>query len=181
MNGIKNIRIKSEKEEHDFIFICGILAVFFLILLAMPSFFLLSNENITAEKPDGPPLFRPSSENMTAKKFSKYSAALSLAEVGIERAVWELNHGDISSWQGNSLVRTMTISSFQNPSGIVIGKVEVRIEKPDGDNPIVESTGRVFYTDYLLGAKKSRVMLQKQARIVLEKNGHHEYQPMESN
>lgn len=181
MNGTSNIHLKKGKEEHDFAFICGVLAVSFLILLAMPSFFLLSNESISAKRPDESTLFRPSYENMSTKKSSKYSDALSLAEVGIQRAVWELNHGDISSWKGNSQIRVMTISSFHGTDGEVIGDIEIKVEKPNGDNPVVESTGRVSYTDSLLGSQKARIVLQRQARVVLEKKGQHEYQPVESN
>ena len=118
---------------------------------------------------------------MSTKKSSKYSAALLLAKVGIERAVWELNHGNISSWSGDESLRTMTISSFNTPDGDVIGDIDVRVENPGTDNPVVESTGRVAYTDSLLGSRKARIVLQRQARVVLEKNGHRGYQPMENN
>ena len=177
MNGIRKICSKKGRKEYDFIFICGTLVVSFLILLAMPCFFLLSNEGLTTERSNMLTLFRPSIEDMNAKKSSRYSAALSLAEVGIRRAIWELNHGNISSWQGNSRVRTMTISSLHHgPNGQMKGDVEIKVERPDGDNPVVESTGRVAYTDSLLGAKKSKIMLQRQARVVLEKKGQRGYQ-----
>ncbi|MEE9389628.1 MAG: hypothetical protein V3U91_00135 [Candidatus Aminicenantaceae bacterium] len=55
------------------------------------------------------------------------------------------------------------------------------MEKPEGDNPVVESTGRVTYTDSLLGSQKARILLQRPARVILEKNGHRGYQLMESN
>ncbi|UCC40124.1 MAG: hypothetical protein JSV96_01310 [Candidatus Aminicenantes bacterium] len=180
MNRIKIISSKREKEEHNSIIICGILAVSFLILLITPSFLLLSNEIITAEISSESALFRPSSENMVAMKSSKYSAALSLAKVGIERAVWDLNQGNFSSWEGNGRVRTMTISSFHGSDGQVIGDIEIRVEKPDGDNPVVESTGRVTYSDSLFGTQKAKIVLQRQIRVVLEKKGHHKYQPIES-
>jgi hypothetical protein len=176
VDGIRKISSKKAREEHDFSFICGSLVVSFLILLAMPCFLRLANESLAAQRSYGSVLFPPSQENRMDKKSSKYSAALLLAKVGIERAVWELNHGNISSWQGNSQVRTMTISSFQDLKGQVMGDVEIKVERPDGNNPVVESTGRVAYTDSLLGGKRAKIMLQRQARVVLEKKGHHGYQ-----
>lgn len=181
MNGIRKIGSKKGKGEYDFIYICGTLIVSFLIFLAMPCFFLLSNERLTPERSYASTLFQPSKENMVVKKLSNYSAALALAKVGIERAVWELNHGNISNWQGNSQVRRMTIFSFRGANGKVLGDIEIKVEKPEGDNPVVESTGRVTYTDSLLGSQKARILLQRPARVILEKNGHRGYQLMESN
>ena len=57
-------------------------------------------------------------------------------------------------------MRTMTISSFQTPDGNVIGDIEIRVEDPDGDNPVVSSSGRVALVE-------SRVLF-KCARVVLE-------------
>jgi len=78
----------------------------------------------------------------------------------VERAIWELNYGDISSWTGDDTLRTMGISSFQTSDGNVIGDIEIRVEDPDGDNPVVSSSGRVALVE-------SRV-LYKGARVVLE-------------
>lgn len=181
MDDIREIGSRKGREEPDFTFICGTLVVSCLILFAMPCFFLLSDGSLTAERSYGSALFQPPKENMVDKKSSKYSAALLLAKVGIERAVWELNHGDISNWQGNSQVRTMIISSFRGPNGQVMGDVEIRVEQLNRDNPVVESTGRVTYTDSLLGSRKARILLQRQARVILEKNGHRGYQLMENN
>jgi len=46
-------------------------------------------------------------------------AALNLAEAGLERAIWELNYGDISSWAGDGLLRTCSLSSVQAPGGTI--------------------------------------------------------------
>jgi Tfp pilus assembly protein PilX len=134
--------LKRRNEEKGFVLIVGLLVMTVLLLLAVPFLYQLSFEN-----------------RLTVKSY-KSSAALSLAEAGVERAIWELNYGDISTWDGDSSLRTMTISSFQTPDGNVIGDIEIRVEAPDGDNPVVSSSGRVALVE-------SRV-LYKCARVVLE-------------
>jgi len=118
---------RSKYEEQGFILVVGVIVMAFLLLLALPF------------------LFQLSAEYRLTNKTYKSSAALSLAEAGVERAIWELNYGDISSWSGDSSLRTMTISSFQAAEGNVIGDVEIKVEEPDADDPVVESTGRVSY------------------------------------
>jgi len=133
---------KSKNEEKGFVLIVGLIVMTVLLLLAVPFLYQLSFEN-----------------RLTVKSY-KSSAALSLAEAGVERAIWELNYGDISSWTGDDTLRTMGISSFQTSDGNVIGDIEIRVEDPDGDNPVVSSSGRVALVE-------SRV-LYKGARVVLE-------------
>ena len=143
--GMKNIKIRirlKKGENEGSILIIGVIIMAFLLLLAAP--FLLQT----------------SVENRLMDKSYRSSAALSLAEAGIERAIWELNYGDISTWDGDSSLRTMTISSLQASGGNVIGDIEIRVEDPDGDNPVVSSSGRVALVE-------SRV-LYKGARVVLE-------------
>lgn len=118
---------RSKYEEQGFILVVGVIVMAFLLLLALPFLFQLSTEY-----------------RLTNKTY-KSSAALSLAEAGVERAIWELNYGDISIWSGDSSLRTMTISSFQAAEGNVIGDVEIKVVEPDADDPVVESTGRVSY------------------------------------
>ncbi len=142
MNKMRNKDIKSKHKEQGFTLIIGVIIMAFLLLLAAPFLFQTSFEN-----------------RLTAKSY-KSSVALSLAEAGVERAIWELNYVDISSWSGDSSLRTMTISSLQASGGDVIGDIEIRIEDPDGDNPVVSSSGRVALVE-------SRV-LHKCARVVLE-------------
>ena len=83
MNGIRKIGSKKEKGEYDFIYICGALVVSFLIFLAMPSFFLLSNEKLTPERSYASTLFQPSKENMAVNKLSKYSQLVVLFGLGL--------------------------------------------------------------------------------------------------
>ncbi|GAH36792.1 unnamed protein product, partial [marine sediment metagenome] len=65
-----------------------------------------------------------------------------------------------TTWAGDSALRTMAISSFQTSDGNVIGDIEIMVEDPDGDNPVVSSSGRVALVE-------SRVLF-KCARVVLE-------------
>jgi len=118
---------KSKNEEQGFVLIVGLLVMAVLLLLAVPFLYQLSFEN-----------------RLTTKSY-KSSAAISLAEAGVERAIWELNYGNISSWTGDDTLRTMGISSFQAAGGNVIGDVGVRVVDPTADHPIVESRGTVSY------------------------------------
>ena len=126
--------------------IIAVMVMTFLLLLPVPFLFQLSNNNRLTEKSD------------------KSTAAISLAEAGIERAIWELNHGDISNWEGDSDLRTMIISNFQASSENIIGDIEIRVENPEGESPVVESTGRVPYTGSLIVARTARVVLIEESR-----------------
>jgi len=134
--------LKRKNEEKGFVLVVGMLVMAVLLLLAVPFLYQLSFEN-----------------KLTNKSY-KSSAALSLAEAGVERAIWELNYGDITTWAGDSALRTMTISSFQTPDGNVMGDIEIKVEDHDGDNPVVSSLGSVALVE-------SRVLF-KCARVVLE-------------
>jgi hypothetical protein len=118
---------KSKNEEKGFVLVVGLIVMMVLLLLAVPFLYQLSFEN-----------------RLTTKSY-KSSAALSLAEAGVERTIWELNYGDISSWTGDDTLRTMGISSFQAAGGNVIGDVGIKIVDPNADHPIVESRGTVPY------------------------------------
>ena len=127
MNKTRRKSVKNRDKERGFILVVGMIVMTFLLLLALPF------------------LFQTSVESRLTDKSYKVSTALSLAEAGIERAIWELNYGDISSWTGDDTLRTMSISSLQASGGNVIGDIEIRVVEPDADDPVVESTGRVAY------------------------------------
>lgn len=147
------IRIKVKKGKNEgSILIIGVTIMAFLLVFAVPL------------------LFQSPAENKAADKSSCYSAALSLAEAGVERAIWEMNHGNISGWKGNSKFRMLTISSIQAPEVNVIGDIEIRVEEPDGENPVVKSTGRVAYTDSLAEGKTARIVLERSSRVALERS-----------
>jgi len=143
---VKEIKkdFKRRNEEQGFVLIVGMVVMSFLLLLAIPFLYQLSFEN-----------------KLTNKSY-KSSAALSLAEAGVERAIWELNYGDISTWAGDISLRTMTISSFQTPDGNVIGDIEIRVEDPDGDNPVVSSLGTVALVESRVLSKCARVVLEEE-------------------
>ena len=135
--------INKRKEEQGSVLVLGILFLTFMLLLAVPFLFMISNENRLSEKS------------------YKSMAALSLAEAGIERAIWELNSGDILSWSGDSSLRTMNISSFQTVDGNAVGSIDIRVEDPEGDHPVIESTGRMPYLGSLAVDRTARVVLER--------------------
>jgi hypothetical protein len=138
----RNAKIMRRNEEQGSVLVFSVLVLTILVLFAAPFLFQLSNEH-----------------KLTDKSF-KSMAALSLAEAGVERAIWELNHGNILSWSGDDSLRTMAISSFQTSDGIVIGDIDIRIENPLGANPVIEATGRVPYPGSLEVTRTTRVELE---------------------
>lgn len=147
------IRIKRGRRDGS-ILIMGMTALAFLLVFAVPH------------------LFQQSPVNKVTDKSANYSAALSLAEVGVERVIWELNYGDISTWKGDSTLRTLTISSYQAPASEVIGDIEIMVEDPEGENPRVKSTGRVAYSSPLAEGRTARVYLERTSRVGLERSGY---------
>ncbi len=123
----RKTRIEKKHQEQGFVLLVALIVMVFLLLLVAPFLFQLSNDSILATKN------------------CKSSKALSLAEAGIERTIWELNYGDISGWDGDSSERTLTISGFQTAAGEVVGDIEITITDPEGDDPIIESNGRVVF------------------------------------
>jgi hypothetical protein len=119
--------VEGRHKEQGFVLVIGVVVMAVLLLLAIPFLYQISFEN-----------------KLTTKSY-KSSAAMSLAEAGVDRAIWELNYGDISGWTGDDTLRTMAISSFQAAGGNVIGDVGIRVVDPTADHPIVESKGTVLY------------------------------------
>jgi len=78
----------------------------------------------------------------TDRSFKSY-AALNLAEAGVEQALWELNDGNISNWEGTSDERTLTLSSIQAANGSIVGDVVITVSELNEDNPVILSTGKV--------------------------------------
>lgn len=135
--------INKRKEERGAVLVIGVLFLTFMLLLAVPFLFQVSNERRSSEK--------------SYKAF----AALSMAEAGVERAIWELNSGDIYSWSGTSTLRTMNIASFLTSDGETMGSIDIRVVDPEGDTPVVESTGQVPYIGSLTVDRTARVELWK--------------------
>lgn len=140
MNENKN-KMRGNIHEEGMVLVIGVIIMAFLLLLVLPFLYQLSAEN-----------------RLTDKSF-KSCTALSMAEAGLERAVWELNFGDITTWDGDSSLRTLTITSFQTPSGKVMGDIEIKVYNPETKLPVVESRGLVSYSDSALMAKATRAEL----------------------
>ena len=92
-----------------------------------------------------PFLFKLSGEYRNTDRTFKSMAALNLAEAGVEQAIWELNHGDISTWTGDSTTRTLTLSSVQTSEGDTVGDIVISISNPESSSPVVESTGKILF------------------------------------
>jgi hypothetical protein len=120
-------KLSDREKEQGSILVISTLIMTLLLIMAVPFLFQLSTENRLSEKS------------------YRSLAAVSLAEAGVERAIWELNHGDISTWSGDSSLRTMAISSFQAAGENVIGDIEIKVTDPEGENPMVEASGTVAH------------------------------------
>jgi len=95
----------------------------------------------------------------TTEKAHDTLSALNLAEAGVERGIWEMNYGNISSWSGSSLERTLALNNFAAANGAVVGDIAVSVFHTESSTPIVESTGSVVH----IGTKK----VSKTLRVVL--------------
>ncbi len=153
---------KRRHREKGSSLVVGVALMAIFLPLALPILIELHNKPVSAEKP------------------SKYSAALALAQTGIEKAIWEMNNGDISSWEGDSTMRVLTLSSVQSPEGKETGDVEVRVKWPYEQYPVVEAVGRVSYTSSWRGGGTARFIVERKAKTVLQSNGY-EWTPVFSN
>jgi hypothetical protein len=143
--------VKMRNEEKGFVLIVGAIIMSLFLLLAVPF------------------LTQMSMEYRLSEKSSQSIVALSLAEAGIERAIWEINKGDVSSWSGDDDLRALVLSGFKTSNGTVIGDIKINIADPEGDNPVLEATGTVP-----LGSrnveKTIRVELERENRIPAPEN-----------
>lgn len=136
-------KMRKSCHERGAVLVVALFISLFMVILAAPFLLKLSAQY-----------------RITDKSF-KSLAALNLAEAGIERAIWEFIYGDISSWNGDSNLRTFSISSFQASDGIAIGDIDINITDPEGENPIIDATGKVPYINTLTVDKTIRVILEK--------------------
>ncbi|MFC2168179.1 hypothetical protein ACFLRW_04270 [Acidobacteriota bacterium] len=140
----KGISAHSSREKGA-VFIIAILVSLMMLTIAMPFLAKLSGQYRAAEKS-----FRQ-------------LVAFNLAEAGADRAIWELNYGNISSWEGDNGLRTLAISSVQVPGGNSVGDIVINVTDSTGNNPVVQSTGRVSH----IGSTH----IEKQVIIELENSG----------
>ncbi|NOR54464.1 MAG: hypothetical protein GQ536_10330, partial [Candidatus Aminicenantes bacterium] len=125
MKNKKKKNLKNKREERGFILVVGLIITTFLLLLAIPF------------------MFKINTERRLSDKSLKTLSALSLAEAGIERAIWEMNEGDLLAWSGDSDLRTIAINGFQSSAGSAIGDIQISVIDPEGDTPVIEATGSV--------------------------------------
>lgn len=120
----------------------SLLAVLVLTMLAMPVLLRVSENH-----------------RLTEKDFREISA-LNLAEAGVDRAIWELNYGTISSWSGTTYTRTLSLPSVATSDGTAVGGVSVTVTNPGSNNPVVVAVGTVAWTGGQTVTRKVRVVLE---------------------
>lgn len=116
-------RLQIDNNEKGSALILSILLIILILLFIIPFLTKISGNYSSAEKSYG---------SLTA---------FNLAEAGVEMAIWELNFGNISTWSGDDNERTKSISSFQTSMGDVIGDIEIRIQNPTANTPLIQATG----------------------------------------
>ena len=142
MTKTNKVSFRINQKERGSVLVITILLSFLTLLLATPF------------------LTKISGQYRITNKSSRQITAFNLAEAGVERAIWELNHGTIIDWEGDSESRTLMISSFQADDGTEVGDISIIVLNLQGENPVIESTGRVSH----IGSND----LEKSIRVVLE-------------
>ncbi len=136
------------REEKGAVLIISLLVTVAMLIVVMPFLFKVSGQYRT-----------------TDKSFKSY-AALNLAEAGVEMAIWELNHGHISDWEGTVDERTLTLSSIQASGGSIVGDVSITISDPGGDNPVILSSGKIPFRNSDTIDKTLRVVVNRDTKIM---------------
>lgn len=142
MTKTTKVSFRNTQKERGSILVITILLSFITLLLATPFLTKISGQY-----------------RITNKSFRQITA-FNLAEAGVERAIWELNHGTIIDWEGDAESRTLMISSFQAGDGTEVGDISITVLDLQGENPVIESTGRVSF----IGSND----IEKSIRVVLE-------------
>lgn len=142
MTKTTKVSFRNTQKERGSILVITILLSFMTLLLATPFLTKISGQY-----------------RITNKSFRQITA-FNLAEAGVERAIWELNHGTIIDWEGDAESRTLIISSFQAGDGTEVGDISITVLDLQGENPVIESTGRVSF----IGSND----IEKSIRVVLE-------------
>jgi len=142
--------LANSNKERGTILIVAILFIFILLAFVAPL------------------LFKFSTHYRISDKTFKSLLALNLAEAGVERAIWELNHGDISIRSGDQSFRMMALDSIQSSGGQEIGDILVVNEDPEGENPVVKSTGKVSFLGSQIIDREIQVSLTKGGRPLFD-------------
>jgi hypothetical protein len=107
-----------------------------------------------------PFLFSLSTRFRVTEKSFKSMAAANLAEAGIERAIWELNYGNISLWSGNFQTRTLSLPNVQAAGGRIAGDIDIEVQNPASDNPLILASGTVPWSEATSFEKRVRVRMR---------------------
>lgn len=146
MNTPKMGSLNARRRERGAIIIVAIIVIVAMLILTTP--FLLK---LTAQ-------FR------TTDKAYKSLTALNLAEAGVERAIWELNFGEIMTspnWTGGNTQKTLILDDVRAADGSAVGDIMVTVVDPTSDYPVVESSGVVPFVGSTAVTKAVRVLLAK--------------------
>jgi Tfp pilus assembly protein PilX len=133
---------RLKRQEKGSILAIALLVSVFLVILAIPFVTKFSGRMRATEKS------------------YRGLAAVNLAEAGIERGIWEMNYGNISTWSGTTSQRTLALSGVQASGGAVVGNIAVTVFNPAVANPVIESTGTVAWTGSSTLSRTLRVVLQ---------------------
>jgi len=134
--------IKPRRRERGAVLAIALMVSVFLVILAIPFMTKLGGRYRTTEKAHAA------------------LAALNLAEAGVDRGIWEMKYGDISTWSGTTSQRTLAMSGVQASGGAVVGNISVIVFNPGAVNPVLESTGMVALTGSATVSRTVRVVLQ---------------------
>jgi len=107
-----------------------------------------------------PFLFSLSGRFRVTEKSFRTMAAANLAEAGVERAIWELNYGNITQWSGSLMTRTLSLPGIQAANGDVAGDIDIEVQNPASDTPLIIASGTVPWLDDLSFEKRLRVRLK---------------------
>jgi hypothetical protein len=153
MKDFKKARYRGYFKERGSSLFIGLALMAILLPLALPVLIEINREPVSVDKP------------------SVYSSALALAQAGVEKAIREMNSGEIAYWQGDSRLKTLTLSSWQVPGSKETGDVEIRVKWLHEDNPVVEAIGRVAYTGSFKRGMTARFIVERKAGTVLKRDG----------
>jgi len=141
MRKMKKEAIKKSQQEQGAILVVTLLIVVVLMIFALPTLSGLSTQYKRTEN--------------TFKSLS----AFNFAEAGVDRAIWELNYGDITTWSGDSQSRTLNFDYVEFGDG----EITITVENLDSQSPVIESKGRVLNTGSQYVEKTIRVGLSKES------------------
>lgn len=94
-----------------------------------------------------PFLFKLSGQYRSTERANKALAAINLAEAGCDRAVWELNHGMVSTWvyENNRLSTTISNLATSSETPVGVGDISIEITPLSGDLRTVIGEGEVDF------------------------------------